>query len=93
MAGSSAKTPSRSRGGGINVFAYVQNNPITYHANGRLKSITDLTGRSISYDEYTGNGQRKKITYFPGTPDQRVFTYDYDAGRPGHIYALTLPLQ
>jgi RHS repeat-associated protein len=69
--------------GATTTFSY----SFTYHANGRLKSITDLTGRSISYDEYTGNGQRKMTTYFPGTPDQRVFTYDYDAGRPAHIYA------
>lgn len=56
-----------------------------YHANGRLKSVTDSNGRVISYDEYFAGGQRKKVTYFPTTPDQRIIRYDYDANRPWHI--------
>jgi RHS repeat-associated protein len=57
-----------------------------WYKNGLLKSVTDNTGRSISYDLYDNIGQRKTVTYFLGTSDQRVITYDYDtANRPWHI--------
>ncbi len=57
-----------------------------YYDNGRLKSVTDNSGRKISYDDYDGIGQTKKVTYFPGTADEHVINYDYDtANRPWHI--------
>lgn len=58
-----------------------------YYADGRLQSVTDTTnGRTITYDQYDGLGQRKQVTLLSGTPDQRVITYDYDAAnRPWHI--------
>jgi len=69
--------------GAVTTYGYT----VTYHNNGRLKSVTDTSGKTVSYDEYDGNGQRKKVTYFPGTVEQRVLTYDYDANRPWHIYS------
>lgn len=60
----------------------------TYYTDGRLYTITDTTNnRVISYDEYDGLGQRKKVTILKGAgADQRTITYDYDnANRPWHI--------
>ena len=70
--------------GATTTFSYTY----SYHNNGRLKSVTDSNGRKISYDEYDPKGQRKKVTYFPSTADQRIITYDYDAAdRPWPIYS------
>ncbi len=51
----------------------------TYYNNGWLKSVTDSNGRTISYDLYDNIGQRKAVTYFPTTADQRVMQYHYDS--------------
>jgi RHS repeat-associated protein len=53
----------------------------TYYDNGWLESVTDNTGRSIRYDLYDGVGQRDLVTLFPGTADERVLDYVYDAQR------------
>ncbi|KIE42209.1 hypothetical protein SE37_06020 [Geobacter soli] len=74
---------AENRAGTTVTFSYTYD----YHANGRLKSVTDSNGRVIFYDEYFAGGQRKKVTYFPTTPDQRIIRYDYDANRPWHIVA------
>jgi RHS repeat-associated protein len=59
---------------------------LDWYKNGWLKSITDtVNNRTIVYDEYDGIGERKKVTFFSGTADQRVITYDYDKNRPWHI--------
>lgn len=50
-----------------------------YYDNNLLKSVTDNSGRTISYDLYDGLGQRKQVTYFPSTPDQRQISYGYDS--------------
>ena len=53
---------------------------------GRLQSVTDNTGKKISYDDYDNLGQRKQVTILKGSADQRIITYDYDtANRPWHI--------
>lgn len=49
-----------------------------YYDNGRLWKVTDSNGREIRYDEYDGVGQRKQVTFFSGTADERVIRYDYD---------------
>ncbi|WP_281287701.1 RHS repeat-associated core domain-containing protein [Geobacter argillaceus] len=49
-----------------------------YYDSGRLKSVSDSNGRTISYDRYDGLGQRQQVTYFPTTADQRVISYTYD---------------
>lgn len=51
----------------------------TYHVNGWLKSVTDTNGRTISYDDYGPLGQKKQVTYFPTTPDQKQLFYGYDS--------------
>ncbi len=59
-----------------------------YYPDGRLHTVTDTTNtRQISYDEYDGLGQRKKMTILKGAgTDERIITYDYDtANRPWHI--------
>ncbi len=58
-----------------------------WYKNGWLKSVTDISNnRTIIYDLYDGIGQRKTVTYFSASADQRVLTYDYDpANRPWHI--------
>jgi RHS repeat-associated protein len=59
---------------------------LDWYKNGWLKSITDNSGITISYGLYDGIGQRRTVTYFSGTSDQRVITYDYDsANRPWRI--------
>jgi RHS repeat-associated protein len=59
---------------------------LDWYKNGLLKSVTDNQGHTISYGLYDGLGQRQTVTFFPGTSDQRVVTYDYDsANRPWHI--------
>lgn len=50
-----------------------------YYANGWLKSVTDSTGKIVSYDIYDGIGQRKQVTILKGNADQRQISYDYDA--------------
>jgi RHS repeat-associated protein len=53
---------------------------------GRLQSVTDNRGYTINYGDYDGIGERKTVTFFSGTADQRVITYDYDsANRPWRI--------
>jgi len=57
-----------------------------YYSNGRLQSITDNSGRQISYDAYDGLGQRKLVTILKGSTDQHTIAYDYDsANRPWNI--------
>lgn len=73
-----------NRASATTTFSYTY----TYYNNGRMKSVTDSNGRTISYDQYDGIGQSKKVTLFPNTADQRIVTYDYDAAnRPGNIYS------
>lgn len=57
--------------------------------NGRLKSITDSSGRQIYYDQYDKLGQRQKVTILKGTgADERTLDYAYtDANRPLTITA------
>jgi RHS repeat-associated protein len=58
----------------------------TYHDNGRLKSVTDSRGYKINYTSYDNLGQRKSVTLFPGSPDERLISYDYDAAnRPWQV--------
>ena len=61
----------------------------TYYGNGWLKSVTDTNGKAISYDQYDGIGQKKQVTYSPGTADQRQFTYVYDPANLGRIKTIT----
>jgi RHS repeat-associated protein len=51
----------------------------TYYSNGWLKSVSDSNGRTINYDLYDNIGQKKTVTYFPTTADQRTMQYHYDA--------------
>lgn len=59
----------------------------SYYDDGRLQQVTASNGQTISYDEYDGIGQRKKVTLLKGSGvDERVINYDYDgANRPWHI--------
>jgi len=50
----------------------------TYYDNGWLKSVTDTSGRAITYDLYDSIGQRRQVTILPNTIDQRVISYGYD---------------
>jgi RHS repeat-associated protein len=61
----------------------------TYYANGWPKSVTDSNGRTIRYDQYDGIGQKKLVTYFPGTTDQRQITYVYDPANLNRIKTIT----
>ncbi len=59
-----------------------------YYDNGRLKSITDNSGRKINYDLYDGLGQREQVTILKGGgTDERVISYDYDAAN--HPWKIT----
>jgi len=59
----------------------------SYYKNGWLKSVSDTTNnRTIAYYEYDNIGQRKTVTYFPTTADQKIIRYHYDnANRPDSI--------
>lgn len=61
----------------------------TYYDNGWLKSVTDSNGKAIKYDQYDGIGQKKLVTYFSGTADQRQVTYEYDPANMGRIKTIT----
>lgn len=62
----------------------------TYYKNGWLKSVTDTTNnRTITYDLYDNIGQRKTVTYFPTTPDQKTILYHYD--RANRLDTVTSP--
>jgi len=63
---------------------------LTYHPNGRLKSITDTNNRTIGYDLYDATGRRKQVTYFPTTSDQKQLTYSYDP-TSGRLQSITSP--
>lgn len=60
-----------------------------YYANGWLKSVTDSTGKVISYDLYDGIGQRKQVTILKGSADQRQISYDYDSSN--RLHTITSP--
>jgi len=50
-----------------------------------VKSATDSRGYQLGY-EYDPGGNRTRMTLQPGTPDERVTSYDYDdVGRPTGI--------
>jgi len=74
-----------------NSFSTLISFSFDWYKNGWLKSVKDITaglpGTPIAdYDLYDGIGQRKTVTFFSGTADQHVVTYDYDtANRPWHI--------
>jgi RHS repeat-associated protein len=61
----------------------------TYHANGRLKTVTDTNSRTISYDLYDAIGRKKQVTYFPATPDQKQIIYNYDSAN--RLQTITSP--
>jgi RHS repeat-associated protein len=60
-----------------------------YYNNGWLKSVTDTNGKVISYDQYDGVGQKKQVTWFPGTPDQRQLAYGYDPANLSRLKSIT----
>ncbi len=61
----------------------------TYHQNGWLKTVTDTNGRTISYDDYDPLGQKKQVTWFPTTPDQKQLVYGYDSAN--RLKTITTP--
>lgn len=52
---------------------------------GRLKSITDNSGRQVYYDDYDGLGQKKRVVVLKGTAGERAIGYEYDKNRPWKI--------
>jgi RHS repeat-associated protein len=62
----------------------------TYHNNGRLKTVADTNNRTVSYDLYDVIGQKKQVTYFPGTPDQKQIIYNYDSAN--RLQTITSPV-
>ncbi len=60
-----------------------------YYDNGWLKSVIDSNGNAINYDQYDGIGQKKLMTLFPGTADQRQITYGYDPANLARIKTIT----
>ncbi|GFE56722.1 RHS repeat-associated core domain-containing protein [Geobacter sp. AOG1] len=59
-----------------------------YDAAGRTTSVTDSRGYTTTY-EYDQVGNRTKMTFQPGTADQRVTTYAYDDA--GRLTGITSP--
>jgi len=58
-----------------------------YDTADRLTSVTDSRGYTITY-QYDTLGNRTKMALQPGTADEHIFTYSYDAaGRPTAIGA------
>jgi RHS repeat-associated protein len=59
-----------------------------YDTSGRVASVTDNRGYTITY-EYDQAGNRTRMTFQPGTVDQRITTYAYDNN--GRLTGITSP--